>query len=183
MTGHATLQTLEQAVDFIRQSPRDSGRIEMIVHRPAEDARAAVSTGQLDIETGLVGDNWKIRGSKKSADGSAIPEAQITLMNSRFISVIAQEKDRWQLAGDQLYVDLDLSEENLPPGTRLSLGSALLEITAKPHTGCAKFSGRFGADALKFASTKEGLAMRLRGVYAMVIQAGTIQVGDEIRKV
>lgn len=182
MIAHLPIAILEGTLGHIRLSPKDAGRLEMIVRRPADEAREMVPSGSLDPEVGLVGDNWKPRGSKKTPDGSAIPETQITLMNSRLIAAIAGNECRWSLAGDQLYVDFDLSEENLPPGARLSVGSAVLEVTALPHTGCLKLKERFGADALKFVSTAEALSMRLRGMYAKVVQAGEIRVGDGIRK-
>jgi MOSC domain-containing protein YiiM len=182
MTKQTSMEIFEISLLEINASPKDVGRLDMIVRRPADDAREVVSAGSLDTDLGLVGDNWKTRGSNKTPDGSANPEAQITLMNSRLITAIAGDESRWGLAGDQLYVDFDLGEENLPPGSRISIGSALLEITALPHKGCLKFKERFGADALKFVSSVEAMRMRLRGVYAKVVQEGDIQVGDEIRK-
>lgn len=181
--NHTSKEKLNEALPHIKLSPLDVGELELIVRRANVDEREIIVSGLLDVDLGLVGDNWKARGSNKSADGTAFPDAQITLMNSRFIDVIAQAKERWALAGDQLYVDLDLSEENLPPGTRLTIDTAVLEITARPHTGCNKFSERFGTDALKFVSTADGRSMRLRGVYAKVIQAGEIKTGNLLRKV
>jgi hypothetical protein len=183
MIAHKSLQELTNSLSLVKLSPNDNGRLERIVRRPDVEAREVIVTGQLDIELGLIGDNWKTRGSKKSADGSALPGAQITLMNSRVAAALAGGNEHWELAGDQLFVELDLSEENLPPGTHLAIGEALLEITDLPHTGCAKFAERFGKDALKFVSTQAGRAMRLRGVYAKVIRAGAIRAGDNIRKV
>lgn len=179
---HVSKTELEAGLDHIRQSPKDEGKLNMIVRRPADDEREVVQSATLATDLGLVGDNWKSRGSKHTPDGSAMIEAQITLMNSRVIALIAQSEERWSLAGDQLYVDMDLSVENLPPGSQLSIGSAMIEISAQPHTGCAKFSSRFGVDAHKFVNSKEGRPLRLRGVNARVIQRGEIRVGDVVRK-
>lgn len=180
LTEHATKEALEKALEWIDQSPRTNGRLEMIVARPGMGLRQMQERGQLDVVEGLVGDNWLQRGSRHSADGSALPDAQITLMNARAAEAVAGGRERWALAGDQLYVDLDISAENLPPGTRLAVGTAVLEITARPHTGCAKFTERFGHDAIRWVNTPSARQRRLRGVYAQVIQPGVIQVGDTI---
>ena len=131
---------------------------------------------------GLVGDNWKVRGSSRTLDGSSHPDMQLNIMNARVIALVAQEKERWQLAGDQLFIDLDLSIDNVPPGTKLSLGSAVIEVTDQPHTGCKKFLARFGKDALQFISSPVGKHLQLRGINAKVVQPGTIRVGDVVRK-
>jgi MOSC domain-containing protein YiiM len=175
LVRHATIDELEEGLEEIRRSPADAGTVELIVRRPRTDEREVLEEGLLDPAEGLVGDGW----SRSSQAGK--PDTQLTLMNARAIALFARNRDRWQLAGDQLYIDLDLSEDNLPPGTRLALGTAVIEVTAEPHTGCSKFSGRFGKDALRFASTPEGRALRLRGMYARVAQAGTVRPGDEIR--
>jgi hypothetical protein len=137
----------------------------------------------LDVNEGLVGDNWKTRSSSRTGDGSAHPDMQLNIMNSRVAALLAQDKNRWQLAGDQLYIDMDITIENLPPGTRLSLGTAIIEVTAEPHTGCNKFSARFGQDAIKFVNSPERKSLRLRGLNARIIQSGTIHVGDVIKKI
>jgi hypothetical protein len=155
----------------------------MIVRRPAVDEREVLEIGELDLEEGLRGDNWRARGSSMTADGSAHPDAQLNMMNSRVIALLAQDRGRWQLAGDQLYVDLDLSAENLPPGSRLAIGSALVEVTALPHTGCKKFAERFGADATRFVNSSAGKKLKLRGVNAKIVQPGFVRVGDTVRKV
>jgi hypothetical protein len=178
-----TTEELEAGFDDIYQSPKDHGRINMIVRRPKDDEREVLPEAKLDLVEGLVGDNWKVRGSKKTSDGSAHPEMQLNIMNSRVIALLAQDQDRWQLAGDQLFIDMDLSDTNLPAGTRLSLGTAVIEITAKPHTGCKKFAARFGQDAIKFVNSPLGKELHLRGVNARVIQSGTIQVGDAVKKI
>ena len=132
---------------------------------------------------GLVGDNWKVRGSSRTLDGSSHPDMQLNIMNARVIALVAQEKERWQLAGDQLFIDLDLSIDNVPAGTKLSLGSAVMEVTGQPHTGCKKFLARFGKDALQFISSPVGKHLQLRGINAKVVQPGTIRLGDVVRKI
>lgn len=180
---HLTTEELEAGLEDIYLSPKDDGRINMIVCRPDDDERKVLLKAKLDLTEGLVGDNWKVRGSKSTADGSAHPEMQLNIMNSRVIALLAQEQDRWKLAGDQLYIDMDLSDTNLPAGTRLALGTAIIEITAKPHTGCKKFAARFGQDAIKFVNSPLGKELHLRGINARVIQSGTIQVGDAVKKI
>jgi hypothetical protein len=173
---------LELGVDEIKASPKDNGVLQMIVRRPKTETREIINAGEINLENGLEGDNWKARGSSAMPDGSADPEAQITLMNSRVIQLLAGDKENWQWAGDQLYVDMDISIDNLPPHSRIQIGSVILEISAKPHTGCKKFSGRFGIEALEFISTPLGKALRMRGVNAKVIQGGEIKVGDVVKK-
>ncbi len=180
---HLTKEELEAGLKDITQSPKDNGVLEMIVCRPEVDERDVLEIAMLEVTEGLVGDNWKTRGSKSTPDGSAHPEMQINIMNSRTIALLAQDQDRWQLAGDQLFIDMDLSAENLPAGTKLALGSAILEVTAKPHTGCDKFVARFGRDAALFVNSTEGKKLHLRGINAKVIQTGTIHVGDVVKKI
>ena len=179
---HRTADELTAALDEIRQSPAATGTLALIVRRPAEDEREVLDEGMLDLEEGLLGDMWLRRGSSRSPDGSANPDAQLTLMNARAADVITGSRDRWPLAGDQLYVDLDLSIDNLPAGTQLAVGDAVVEVTADPHTGCAKFSARFGTEALKFVNKSPGRELRLRGVNTRVVTPGTIRTGDAITK-
>lgn len=179
---HLKYEQLEQGLDHIRRAPADEGILEMIVRRPQVDAREELLEAFLDLDEGLAGDNWRTRGSKKTADGSAHPEMQLNIMSARVVDLVAGSKARWSLAGDQLYIDLDLSAENLPPGTRLAIGSAIIEVTTVPHAGCIKFRDRFGLDALTFVNSPIGKQMRLRGLNARVVQPGTIRVGDVVRK-
>jgi len=180
---HLTLEELRDGLDEIRRSPADDGRIELIVGRPDVDERELLAEADLDLVTGLVGDTWSVRGSSSTPDGSSNPEKQITIMNARASGLIAVDPDRRPLTGDQLHLDLDISHANLPTGTRLGIGTAMIEITEPPHRGCAKFSARFGPDALRFVQSDEGRALRLRGVHAKVVVAGTVRVGDAVRKV
>ena len=179
---HRTADELAAALDEIRSSPASAGTVELIVRRPAEDEREVLDEGMLDLDEGLVGDAWRRRGSSRSPDGSANPDAQLTLMNARAAAVITGSPERWPLAGDQLYVDLDLSIENLPAGTRLAVGDAVVEVTAVPHTGCAKFSARFGTEALKYVNKSPGRELRLRGVNTRVVTPGAVRAGDTISK-
>ena len=179
---YVPIAELEAGLESISQSPKDLGVLKKIVRRPQDDGREIVNEAELSLTEGLVGDNWKLRGSKQMPDGLANPEAQITVMNARITALIAQTEDRWPLAGDQLYIDLDLSVDNLPPGARLSIGTAVLEVSAVPHTGCRKFSDRFGVEAMKFVNSPEGKQLHLRGINTRIVQAGTIRAGDAVRK-
>ncbi|MCB0998247.1 MAG: SAM-dependent methyltransferase [Acidimicrobiales bacterium] len=164
-------------------SPADHGRVELVVCRPDVGERRVLDEGELEVEVGLVGDNWLARGSRNAADGRAEIDAQLNLMNWRCARLVAGSDDRVPLAGDQLFVDLDLSPDNLPPGTRLQVGTAVIEVTAKPHTGCAKFTRRFGLDAHRWINGIAGKAHRLRGICAKVVVAGVVRPGDTIVKV
>ena len=185
MTGvrHLTWEELEAGLGEVRRSPKDEGVLELIVRRPQVDAREVLEAGELNPSEGLAGDSWRVRGSSRTADGSSHPEMQLNIMNARAIALVAQDKGRWPLAGDQLYIDLDLSDENLPAGTRLALGSAVIEVTAEPHTGCNKFVSRFGRDAMRFVNSPAGRELHLRGINAKVVRPGVIRVGDVVRKV
>jgi hypothetical protein len=180
--NHLTMAEIEAAVAEAGPSPADNGSLEMIVIRPEDEQRQVLDQAQLDPEEGLIGDNWRARGSRRTDDGGAHPDMQITLMNSRIIGTLAGDRDRWPLAGDQLFVDIDVSSENLPVGQRFTVGEALLEITAIPHTGCAKFTERYGSAAIRYVNSPEGRAARRRGVYAKVIRAGSIRTGDKVEK-
>lgn len=179
---YLSMAELEAGMDYIRQSPKDQGTLKMIVRRPNVDEREVLQEGELNTAEGLVGDTWKVRVNKHSADGLANLNVQITMMNARTIALLAQDEESWPLAGDQLYVDMNLSDDNLPPGTQLGIGSAILEVSPDPHTGCNKFSSRFGVEALKFVNSPEGKRLHLRGINTKVIQAGIIRVGDVVRK-
>src|SRR5262245_21940166 len=174
---------MEAALDDIRRSPADDGVIELVVARPADGERRLLEKAELDLTVGLVGDNWLARGNRRRDDGSADPEAQLTIMNARVSRLVAVDPDRRPLAGDQLHVDLDLSLDNLPPGTRLALGTAVVEVSAKPHTGCAMFVERFGREAMQFVNSPVGRQLRLRGMNTKVVVAGTVRPGDTVRKV
>ncbi len=176
--GFLTLDELQDGLPVIQTSPSDLGTLEMIVRRPRVNEREALDQGELDVERGLVGDTWGARPDRTPADY----DVQLTLMNSRAIDLIAGSRERWALAGDQLFVDLDLSLDNLPAGTRLAIGSAIVEVSAAPHTGCRKFIARFGVDAQKFVNSPAGRRLNLRGINARVIQSGVVRVGEIVRK-
>ena len=179
-----SLAELNSRLDAVRSAPPDAGTVELIVRRPVPGAREVLHEGRLDLAEGLVGDSWSRRPSKKTPDGSPHPEMQLNVMNARAaLAVAADDPARRALCGDQLYLDLDISEANLPPGTRLALGGeAVIEVTAEPHRGCAKFSDRFGVDAVRFVNSKEGRQLRLRGLNAKVVVPGAVRPGDPVRK-
>ncbi|MEM9464230.1 MAG: MOSC domain-containing protein [Actinomycetota bacterium] len=180
---HLSRDELEAGLDHVRAAPSDLGTLELIVQRPAEDMRVVLAEAELNLEEGLAGDNWNQRGSKRSEDGGPHPDMQLNIMNVRILEQIAGTTDRMPLAGDQLIVDLDLSEANLPPWTTLAIGDAVIEITDQPHNGCAKFSRRFGVEAHRFVNSPLGKELHLRGVNARVVSPGTIRQGDTIRKI
>ena len=179
---HLSMEELTAGLDRIRQAPGDEGRLELIVRRPGIGQREVLEEGALDLVVGLIGDTWKDRPSSRTTDGSPHPDMQINVMGARAVDLVAQHRDRWPLAGDQLFIDMNLSASNLPPGTRLAIDGAILEVTAQPHTGCGKFVARFGLDALKFVNSPTGRALNLRGINARVVQPGVIRVGARARK-
>jgi len=180
---HLTMQELEAALDHLREAPKDNGVVQLIVRRPRTDDREVLDRAEVDPANGLIGDSWCFRPSSRTPDRSPHPEMQINIMNSRVTALVAQEKGRWPLAGDQLYIDMDLSKENLPGGTQLAIGTAVLEVSPLPHTGCHKFVDRFGVDAMKFVNSTVGKELCLRGINARVIKGGVIRVGETARKV
>jgi hypothetical protein len=176
---HFTISELEAGIDRILDAPADSGVLSLIVRRPAEGEREVLDVGQLDVTGGLLGDSWQVRTA--AMEGERDPYNQINVMSARAISLIAGDPDRWPLAGDQLYLDFDISEDNLPAGSRLAIGEAVLEVSQMPHSGCQKFSQRFGVDALRFVNSEAGRKLRLRGFNARVVVPGTIRRGDSVR--
>jgi len=179
---HRALDELRAAVPDIRLAPRDAGTVALIVRRPAVGVREVLDVGEFTPHEGLAGDSWQARECSRSADRTPHPDMQITLMSVRAIGAISPDATRWPLAGDQLFVDLDLTYEHLPPGTTLRVGSCLLEVTEQLHTGCGKFIERFGVDAMKWVNSPEGRALNLRGIYARVLTAGRVRPGDTIAR-
>jgi MOSC domain-containing protein YiiM len=184
MADHVATEDLEAGLGRVREAPSAAGSLELIVRRPAENERELIAAGRLDLREGLVGDSWANGSGSSRRDGGPNSDRQVTIMSSRAAALVAAgpERERWAEAGDQLYVDLDISHPNLPSGTRLRIGDeAVLEITAAPHLGCGKFARRFGVDALKLVNSDVGKALRLRGLNARVVVPGTIAVGDPVR--
>jgi MOSC domain-containing protein YiiM len=173
---------LDRHLDAIRRAPRDAGTIEIIVRRPGPEEREIVTEAILDPVEGLVGDHWRLRGSRMTPDGSPNPESQLTVMSTRALAAIEADRSRWPLAGDQVYVDLDLSIANLPPGTRLAIGEAVAVVSQSPHTGCAKFTARFGSGATRWINSPTGRELRLRGVNLRIVEGGAVRTGDTVRR-
>jgi hypothetical protein len=180
---HRTPTELDAALDHIRDAPTDAGTVELIVRRPAIDERELLDEAELDPAWGVVGDTWNVRGSRRTPDGAPHPDMQLNVINARVTSALADTPEARALAGDQLHLDLDLSADSLPPGTRLALGTAVIEVTDQPHTGCAKFSARFGVDALRWVNSEAGRKLRLRGLNAKVVVPGTVRRGDAVTRV
>ena len=180
---HLSKEQLEAGLDHVRAAPADHGTLALIVQRPAEDMRVVLDEAELNLAEGLAGDTWNQRASNRTEDGGPHPDMQLNIMNVRILEQIAGSADRMPLAGDQLIVDLDLSEENLPPWTKLAVGDAVIEVTDQPHNGCAKFSRRFGVEAHRFVNSPLGKELHLRGINARVVTPGTIRQGDTIRKI
>jgi hypothetical protein len=184
---HLSPEAVLAGLPEILRSPKDGGTVELIVRRPKVDAREILEQATLDPAWGVVGDGWRTLAYRRDDSGNLPPDTQLTLMNSRTIDLLSGRalpgfRERWALAGDQLYVDFDLSRENLPAGTRVAIGEAIIEITAAPHNGCKKFARRYGVEAMKFVNSPVGKANRLRGVYAKVVQRGIVRQGDRVAK-
>ncbi len=177
---HLMFSEIEAGIEHVLASPNDGGSIELIVRRPKVNGREVVELAELDIEKGLIGDNWLTRGSSRTNNGLGHPEMQLNLVNSRMAELVAGSRERMKLAGDQLFVELDLSGTNLPPGTRIAIGTAIIEVTAIPHLGCKKFIDRFGSDAMKFVNSGLGRKNNLRGINAKVVLSGKIGTGDRL---
>jgi hypothetical protein len=179
---HRSKLELEAGLAQIEASPKEVGTLAMIVRRPRVNERERLYEAVVDVAVGLVGDNWQTRGSKRTADGSAHPEMQLNIMNARAIDLLTGSKELWSLAGDQFYVDFDLSEANVPAGTRIAIGETIIEITPMPHAGCKKFAERFGVEAVKFVNSDVGKSLHLRGICARVVKGGVVREGDTITK-
>ena len=175
---HLSRERLEAGLDHIRESPQNHGRLVLVVRRPEVGQRDLPREAFLDQVTGLDGDNWLTRGSSSTPDGCADPDKQITLINTRLAELVAGGTERMALAGDQLHVDLDLSVDNLPAGSLLAVGEAVLRVSEAPHTGCAKFIERFGTEAMRFVNSRTGRRLRLRGMNTRIVVPGTIRLGD-----
>ena len=158
----------------VHEAPVDEGRLEMIVRRPAVNEREVLGIAELDLDQGLLGDRWATRDTARTP---AYLAAQLTVINTRLLAAIEPDRARWPLAGDQLYVD-----PHLPVGSRLAIGAAVIEVSEEPHTGCAKFSARFGSEALRWINSPAGRAHRLRGLNARVVAGGAVREGDVIRR-
>lgn len=182
-TLHLDTAALEAGLPDILTAPRDEGVLRMIVRRPSVDAREVLDAADLDTLEGLAGDSWRVRRSSRTPDGSPHPDMQLNIMSARVVALVAHQRERWPLAGDQLFVDLDLSAANVPPGTLLEVGPAIVQITDQPHTGCRKFVDRFGLDAMKFVNSSRGRELNLRGVCARVVRPGRIRTDDVVRKI
>lgn len=183
---HRTTDEIAAFLPTIDASPRDVGVLRAVVRRPGPGAREVLDVGHLEVTEGLVGDTWVERGSRRTADGSPHPDMQLNLMNHRLVEFLAQDPGREQLAGDQMFVDLDLSHDNLPAWSELRIGGprgAVIVVTDQPHNGCGKFIARFGKDALSFVNGPEGRPRRLRGLCAKVVRPGPVRPGDEVRVV
>jgi MOSC domain-containing protein YiiM len=173
--------TTQAGLDAVREAPCDEGTVELIVRRPAVGEREVVEEAELELGEGLVGDNWRARG-RSGGRRPPNPDAQVTVMCSRAIALATRDRERWPLAGDQLFVDLDLSRDNVPPGTRLAVGTAVLEVSEEPHTGCKKFAERFGLEVLEAFNSPEGRALNLRGINTRVVAPGVVRAGDSVRR-
>jgi MOSC domain-containing protein YiiM len=181
-TEHAAAADLEDGLNWVREAPADQGELKMIVCRPSVDERQVLPEGRLDLREGLAGDSWHVRPNPSTADGGPDPDGQLTLMNWRLALMVARNAERVPLAGDQLYVDFDLSLENCPAGSLLAIGTTTVELTEKPHLGCSKFVGRFGKDALRLVNSPLGRRLRLRGANARVVVPGSVRPGNAVQK-
>ncbi len=179
--AHQTAEQLEAGMAGVLDTPTDEGQVRLVVRRPGRGEREILDEGQLDTEQGLIGDDWINRPGMNRDTPS--PYAQVTVMNARVAELVSGESEpaTWAQCGDQLYIDLDISEANMPAGTRLAVGEAILEVQPEPHTGCVQFRGWWGADALRHISTKEGQALRMRGANTRVVRSGAVRPGDSAR--
>ena len=183
MPRHLNREELQAGLPHILASPDDDGVLEAIVVRPVSEERREVTQCRLTLAGGVESDHWANGCWKSTESGDPHPDVQICIMNARCIGLIAQERENWAPAGDNLFIDMNLTPDNMPPGQRIAVGSVILEITDTPHKGCAKFIRRYGRDACVFVNTGDGDRYKLRGIYARVVQDGTVRTGDRVRKI
>lgn len=176
------INELEAGLEVIRQSPKDGGMLDLIVCCSQNGKLEEFDQAALDPVMGLVGDDRQQRRNHTALDDKTHPDRQLSIMNSRVIALIADHPERWKLCDDQLYFDMDLSVDNLPAGTQLSIGSAIIEVTSVSHRGGEKFAANFGVDAMHFVDSELGKQLNLRGINAKVVKPGTICVGDSATK-
>lgn len=172
-TRHLSTAELEAAFRALPPAPKEAGRLTHIVRRPTKEAREVLQHARLSLADGLPGDGW----SQKPAPD---PAAQLTVMQIGVAEMLANGQSL-ALFGDNLFVDLDLAVENLPIGSRLRVGGAVVEVTPLPHDGCHKFNARFGTDALRFVNAKPTRHRNLRGIYWRILEAGDIEIGSAVR--
>jgi MOSC domain-containing protein YiiM len=173
---------LETHLEHLRSAPRDEGTLRLLVRRPRPRAREVLEAGVLDVDLGLVGDSWSTRRSRWAPDRPPDRDKQVTVMSHRMVSLLADDPAGQALAGDQLFVDLDVSVANLPAGSRLAVGGTVIEVSGKPHLGCAKFERAYGAEAVRFVNSEAGRELRLRGLNGRVVVGGEVRPGDTVRK-
>ena len=174
---------LLESLPYILSAPADEGQVRAIVIRPAAGQRRMLDRVDVSARGGLEGDHWAEGCWLSTEDGAPHPDVQVCIMSARCIEAIAGPEANWAAAGDNLFIDMDLSPENLPPGTRVAIGTVELILTAEPHNGCQSFIDRYGRDACVFVNTGPGKANRLRGIYGRVTRDGTIRRGDVMRKI
>ncbi len=180
---HLSTLELEQGLPEVLAAPRDAGRLAAIFVRPATNERRSLADARLTPEGGIDGDRWVTDSYYRLTGGRSDPRSQVSLMNVRFLRQIALNEDAICLAGDNLIVDLDLSEANLPAGSQLAIGDeVIIEISELSHTGCSKLEGRYGKEARAFMNNARGKSLHLRGRFARILVGGTIRVGDTVRK-
>ena len=178
-----SLDHLKTFMPHILDAPKDDVALDLVVVRPDRDIRELPKRARVTAKDGVVGDHWITGSGLRNDDGTGLVDAQICMMMSRVIEAIASSQENWPPAGDNLFLDMDLTPSNMPPGTRFSIGTAEFVVTPQPHNGCQKFIDRYGRDACLFVNTGEGRNLRLRGIYSRVTRDGEISPGDRLRKI
>jgi MOSC domain-containing protein YiiM len=173
-----TFEELEALWAAAPPPPRERGSVRLLCVRRAPSEHETPESVEVTVDEGLVGDRWSRR-----ADHDPDPDSQVTLMMANVAELVAAGVQPLHEAGDNILVDYDISAENLPVGSRLRIGGVVLEVSAAPHTGCSKFAGRFGTDALRWTNSPRWPERRLRGMNCRVISGGTVRLGDAVERI